>query len=57
MAKPKVLQKDQLNLRWAKKDIDWIRDEAAHRRMPATSLVRMIVFEWLRKNAETKEPK
>ena len=57
MAKPKILAKDQLNLRWAKKDIDWIRGEAAYRKMPATSLVRMIVFEWLRKNAQTKEPK
>ena len=57
MAGKKVLDMDQLNLRWAKKDIDWIRREATHRRMAGTSLVRMIVFDWLRKNAETKEPK
>ncbi len=57
MAGKKVLDMDQLNLRWAKKDIDWIRREAAHRRMSGTTLVRMIVFDWLRKNAETKEPK
>lgn len=57
MAKQKVLSKDTINIRWAQKDIDWLRREASHRRLTTTNLVRMIVFDWLRENAQTKQPK
>lgn len=57
MPRQKVLSQDAVLIRWAKKDIDWLRSEASHRRVTTTNLVRMIVFDWLRENAQTKEPK
>ncbi len=39
-----------------KKDIDWIEQEALHRRLAPTHLIRMAVFDWFRDNALTKEP-
>ena len=43
--------------RFTVKDIKWIRQEAAHRRLTPVHLVRMALFDWLRGNAQTKEPK
>jgi hypothetical protein len=42
---------------WAKEDINWISQEASHRRLKRAHLIRMAVLDWLRKNAQTKEPK
>ena len=42
---------------WAKNDIDWIKQESAHRRLKKAHLIRMAVLDWLRGNAQTKEPK
>ncbi len=57
MAKQKQLSQDAVLIRWAQKDIDWLRREASYRRLTTTNLVRMIVFDWLRENAQTKELK
>lgn len=42
--------------RFSVKDIAWIRKEAAHRRLTPVHLVRMALFDWLRRKAETEEP-
>ena len=57
MPKPKRLSKEGYHVRFAKEDIDWIRQEALHRRLAPTHLIRMAVFDWFRNNAQTKEPK
>jgi len=56
VAKPKRLSKEGFHVRFAKEDIDWIRQEASHRRLAPTHLIRMAVFDWFRGNAQTKEP-
>lgn len=54
---PKELLEEGILTRFRKKDIAWIRKEASHRRLTPVHLVRMAVFDWLRQNAQTKEPK
>jgi len=56
MAKPKPLSEKGFHIRFAKEDIDWIQQEASHRRLAPTHLVRMAVFDWFREDAQTKEP-
>jgi len=56
MPKPKRLSDKGFHVRFAKKDIDWIQQEALHRRLAPTHLIRMAVFDWFRENAQTKEP-
>jgi len=57
MTKEKKLSEEATLIRWAKKDIAWIRCEASHRRLTTTNLIRMVMLDWLRHNAETKELK
>ena len=57
MAKPKRLSDKGFHVRSAKKDIDWIQQEASHRRLAPTHLIRMAVFDWFRENRQTKEPR
>jgi len=57
MAKPKRLSREGFHIRFAKEDIDWIRQEASHRRLAPTHLIGMAVFDWFRDNAQTKEPR
>jgi len=54
MAKPKRLSKEGFHIQFAKEDIDWIRQEASHRRLAPTHLIGMAVFDWFRENAQTK---
>ncbi len=42
---------------WDEKDFNWIKQEASHRRLKKAQLIRMAAIDWLRKNAQTKEPK
>ena len=56
MAKPKRLSDKGFHVRFAKKGIDWIQQEASYRRLAPTHLIRMAVFDWFRDNAQTKEP-
>ena len=56
MAKAKRLSDKGFDVRFAKKDIDWIQQEASHRRLAPTHLIRMAVFDWFRDNAQTREP-
>ncbi len=42
---------------WDKKDFKWVRQESSHRRLKRAQLIRMAVVDWLRENAQTKEPK
>jgi len=57
MAQDKELLTERLLVAFSKKDMGWIKREASHRRLTPTHVVRMAVFDWLRRNAETKEPK
>jgi len=57
MAQDKELLTQRLLVAFNKKDMGWIKREASHRRLTPTHVVRMAVFDWFRRNAETKEPK
>lgn len=57
MPKERFSPENQVLTRFSKKDITWIRKEADHRRLTPVHIVRMAVLDWLRRNAETKEPK
>ncbi len=54
---PKERLVEGILTRFNKEDIAWIRKEAAYRRLTPVHLIRMAVFDWLRRNAETKQPK
>jgi len=56
MAQDKELLTERLLVAFNKKDMGWIKREASHRRLTPTHLVRMAVFDWFRRNSETKEP-
>jgi len=56
MPQDKELLTDRLLVAFNKKDMDWIKREASHRRLTPTHLVRMAVFDWFRRNSETKGP-
>lgn len=49
--------KDSTLIWWNKKDFKWVRQESSHRRLKRAQLIRMAVIDWLRENAQTKEPK
>jgi len=55
--KERLQDKNQVLTRFTEKDIAWIRQEATHRRLTPVHLIRMALFDWLRKNAQTKAPK
>jgi len=57
MAKLKRLSDKGFDVRFAKKDIDWIRQEASHRRLAPTHLIGMAVFDWFGDNAQTRGPR
>lgn len=56
MTKPKRLSEEGLHIRFAKKDMNWIEQEASHRRLTPTQLVRSAIFDWLQRNAQIEEP-
>ena len=53
---PKELLEKGILTRFTKKDLTWIKQEAAHRRLTPVHLIRMAVFDWFRENAQTEEP-
>jgi len=53
----KELLAEGILTRFRKKDLAWIKQEAAHRRLTPVHLIRMAIFDWLRENAQTKQPK
>lgn len=55
--KERLQDKNQVLTRFTEKDIAWIRQEAAHRRLTPVHLIRMALFDWLRREAQTDEPK
>ena len=57
MVQDKELLTERLLVAFTKKDMGWIKKESSYRRLTSTHLVRMAVFDWLRRNGETKEPK
>ena len=57
MGKEKELLTEGILINFTKKDKQWIQKEASYRRLAPTYLGRMAIIDWLRHNAETKEPK